>query len=236
MMSANDLSEKLLYAVKLGQPTGTLVGQLQNYSFPQLETELDSDEQKKAFWINTYNAFFQILRREHHLAKPAIFREKQVIIAGKAFSLDDVEHGILRSNRIKWGLGYLPNPFAPAMLKKLAPSKIDCRIHFALNCGARGCPPVVFYRPDSIEGQLDLATASFLEGETEIYPDRKAIHVTRLFLWFLGDFGGPHGVRRLLRSTLGVEVRGYRLVFKPYDWEERLLNFGDEDRTSTEPE
>ena len=40
----------------------------------------------------------------------------------------------------------------------MAVDVIDFRIHFALNCGAKSCPPIAFYSYDKINDQLDLAT------------------------------------------------------------------------------
>jgi hypothetical protein len=207
------------------EPVDKTLAQLEALPLASLQTALDTDTRKKAFWINTYNAFFQTLRTEQQVDKPAIYRQKLVTIAGQAFSLDHIEHGILRKNRIKLSLGYLPNLFAPTLLKKLAVQEVDYRIHFALNCGAKSCPPIAFYSPERLEQQLEIATLSFLEGETEVFPEKKEIHVTRLFQWFMGDFGGRSGIKRILKEKLKLETAGRKLVFKKYNWEEELDNF-----------
>jgi hypothetical protein len=224
-MNVNPLSEKLLLAIRMQAPTAKVVAQLEALPSASLKSNLDSDARKKAFWINIYNAFFQLLRRERGLEKPDIYRLKLINMAGYLFSLDDIEHGILRRYRLKWALGYLPNPLASTTVKEFAVKKIDYRIHFALNCGARSCPPIAFYSPDKIERQLDMATLSFLENETEVFPEKKEVHTTRLFQWFIGDFGGAGGMRRILEQNLKLDLEGMRLVFKSYDWEEELDNF-----------
>ncbi|MBI1228107.1 MAG: DUF547 domain-containing protein [Bacteroidetes bacterium] len=224
-MYINHLSENLLLQVKMQEPSDKSLAQLEALPLASLQAALDSDARKKAFWINTYNAIYQILRRDCHVRKPAIYRQKFLKIAGKSFSLDDIEHGILRRNRIKWSLGYLGNPFAPGLLKKLAVSQVDWRIHFALNCGAKSCPPIAFYSPEKLDRQLDMAVLSFLESETEVFPEKKEIHVTRLFQWFMGDFGGRGGIQRILKEKLKLETAGMKLVFREYDWEEELEKF-----------
>lgn len=203
------------------------VAQLEAITYDELQASLDTDEQKKAFWVNIYNAFFQLLRTEWHLTPPEVFRKRVIRIAGRAFSLDDIEHGILRRYRLKWGLGYLSNPFVREILKNLAVKKMDFRIHFALNCGARSCPPIAFYTSDKINQQLDLATQSFLEAETSVFSEKKEIHITRLFQWYIGDFGGRAGIRRLLEDKLQLKTKGFRLVYKNYDWTEALENFSN---------
>ena len=41
---------------------------------------------------------------------------------------------------------------------------VDQRIHFALVCGAKSCPPIKVYTPQSLEEGLDSTTAAFCEG------------------------------------------------------------------------
>jgi hypothetical protein len=224
-MTLNQISEKLLLAVKMKQSTDEWTIQLSSIHYPDLIEELKNDNKKKAFWINCYNAYYQILRNNTLVAKSEIYKGKKIEIAGGFYSLDDIEHGILRKYRYKFSLGYLPNIFAPRNIKNLAVDKIDYRIHFALNCGAASCPPIAFYSAKKINAQLDMSTLSFLEGETDIKEEEKEIHITKLFQWFRGDFGGTKGIRRILSKTLKIDTKAYKLVYKPYSWEDDLGNF-----------
>ncbi len=225
MPNSNKLSEDLLLAVKMQKSTEELSLQLEKLPISELQKDLKTDNDKKAFWINCYNAFFQILRKEKGIDKPAIYRDKLTAIAGRNWSLDEMEHGILRKYRYKLSLGYLPNIFTPSLIKKMAVEKIDYRIHFALNCGAKSCPPIAFYNADRIEQQLEMATLSFLEGETDVFPDKKEIHVSRLFQWFAGDFGGKSGTRKILEEKLKLNTNGQKIIYKEYSWEEELDNY-----------
>jgi len=225
MTKVNKLSERLLLAVKMNQATDDLLVELESLYLDDLENDLNNDDHKKAFWINLYNAAFQILRKIKKVDKSNIYTGKFIDVAAQKLSLDDIEHGILRKYRYKFSLGYLPNPFAPSLIKKLAVSKVDYRIHFALNCGAASCPPIAFYTADKIESQLTMATSSFLEGETEVKEEAKEIHISRLFQWFRGDFGGTKGIRKVLEKQLQRSTKGYRLVYTKYSWEEQLDNY-----------
>lgn len=225
--TSNYLSEQLLLNVKMEKPLNEMISEMGAIDLAQLKSDLNSDDQKKAFWINIYNAWFQILRKIKEVEKTKIYKVKLIKIAGQFFSLDDVEHGILRKYRYKFSLGYLPNYFAAKLIKQLAVSKIDYRIHFALNCGAVSCPPIAFYSADRIDAQLEMATLNFLETETDILADSKEIHITRLFQWFKGDFGGTRGIRKILEEKLKISTKGYKLVYKPYSWEESLDNYDD---------
>ena len=223
MNSLTKLSEQLLLEVKKQKNSEELQQSIALFSFDELQHQLKTDNQKKTFWINVYNAYFLILRRDKGITKPKIYKEKLITIANNTFSLDDIEHGILRKYRYKFSYGYLPNIFAPKLLKQLAVSTLDYRIHFALNCGAKSCPPIAFYKFNSIDSQLDLATQSFLESETEFESDK--VYVSSLFKWYLGDFKGKKGIRDIIKHQLNKDISKDKIVFKPYNWEEDLNNF-----------
>lgn len=145
--------------------------------------------------------------------------------ADASFSLDDIEHGILRKYRWKYSLGYLPQFLPSSRIKKLAVAEIDFRIHFALNCGAKSCPPIAFYQYERIDEQLDIAAQSFLQSETTIDSTKQEIHVTKIMQWFKGDFGGESGIKRIISKYLGTDFSLYKVKFKDYDWSEDLKNF-----------
>lgn len=221
------LGEQLLLNVKMGEPTHPLEYSLEKLAIGDLTGNLLNDNTKKAFWINIYNAYFQILSVREKKAKPEIFRRKLIIIAGRKFSLDDIEHGILRKYRWKFSLGYLPQLFPSDIIRKLAVSTIDYRIHFALNCGAKSCPPIAFYKIDTIEKQLDLATQSFLENEAIVDEEKKVVTVTKLMLWFKGDFGGEARVKKILSKYLRKDFTTYNILYQKYDWDMELNNFAE---------
>ena len=221
----NSLSEQLLLTVKKQLNTAALQDEMSAIPLPMLKSELADDDRKKAFWLNIYNAYYQILRTEKKMEKPDIYQKRSFTIAGEPFSLDDVEHGILRRFRSKYSFGYLANPFTSKLIKALAVDELDYRIHFALNCGAKSCPPIAFYKVKNINSQLDLATQSFLEGDTDFDDENQIVHTTALFQWFAGDFGGKKGVREIYKKQLGKDISDYSIKYKAYSWEDDLGNF-----------
>ncbi len=221
------LSEELLYNVKTEAPTYDLELALAKFDRQQLIGGLNSDNAIKTFWINMYNAWYQILAVREKQTRPKIFTAKLIPIAGKEFSLDDIEHGILRKYRWKYSMGYLPRFFPGKLIKQLAVSKIDYRIHFALNCGAKSCPPIAFYSYAHIDKQLDMATKSFLSSETEIDDTAKELKVTKIMDWFRGDFNGKKGIKKIIKQVLQRDVTDYTIKFKPYNWGEALHNFNE---------
>jgi hypothetical protein len=124
--------------------------------------------QKLAFWINIYNTVVIHGVIELGLEKsvkelPAFFNRVTYEIGGFRFSLNEMEHGILRGNR-RHPYGLL-KPFLrkdPRMKFTITP--LDPRIHFALVCGARSCPPIAFYEAERIDSQLQLAAESFINS------------------------------------------------------------------------
>lgn len=219
------LSERLLLNVRYEMPTDSLETALSKIKLTDLISGLSNDNARKTFWINIYNSYFQILAVREKKTKPEIFSQKLISIAEKFFSLDDIEHGILRKYRWKYSLGYLPQFFPSKIIKQLSVSKIDYRIHFALNCGAKSCPPIAFYQYDFLDKQLETATLSFLSTETEIDSIKKEVIVTKIMQWFKADFGGTKGIKSILSKYLKKDFLEYTIQFKNYDWAQELKNY-----------
>ncbi|MFK8044630.1 MAG: DUF547 domain-containing protein [Crocinitomicaceae bacterium] len=224
MLDLNLLSETILLAVKKQEDFSVLVNELAIVNLSDL-LSISNDTQKKAFWINIYNAFYQVLASNNPGVGKSIYNLKDICIAQKQFSLDDIEHGILRRGKHKYGLGYITSFFRSSLHKKLEPSTLDFRIHFALNCGANSCPPIAIYSPTRIDEQLDLSTSSFLEQETTVDKEKQEIMVSRLFLWFRYDFGQKKEVIKILNKCLNVPVKNYKIKYAQYDYRIKMKNF-----------
>jgi hypothetical protein len=219
------LSEQLLYQVKTNAPTDSLERILAQLQLQELAYGLSDDKARKTFWINIYNAYFQLLATRDHKTRPAIFTGNFITLAGTLFSLDDIEHGILRHYRNKLSQGYRAQSNPGNIIKQLAVENIDYRIHFALNCGAKSCPPIAFYKYERLDEQLDLAAASFLSSETQINDNTKTVTTSKILFFYKGDFGGDAGILKVLTKYLNQNLTGYKLKFNPYNWDAKLKNF-----------
>jgi len=170
----------------------------------KLET-LRNDEEKKAFWINIYNVLiihsvieFDIQGSVFEISN--FFERIGYTIDGLFFTLDDIEHGILRSNR--------PHPLFPFkpfsaldQRRNLIVSSFDYRIHFALFCSSSSCPPIEYYDAALIDRQLDTASKSFINrGGVEIDQDNNTLWMSLIFEWYHGDFG--NSTRETILSLL----------------------------------
>jgi len=216
------LSQQFIYAAKTGDSTTNLEKVLKNISYDVLKNSVASDEEKKAFWINIYNGYTQVLLKKNpdqYKSRNKFFKRKQIDIAGKNFSLDDIEHGILRRSKVKWSLGYFNKLFTNKTERDLRVDKLDYRIHFTLNCGAKSCPPIAFYNPENLTPQMDLATKAYLTGEAEYDKEKNKLYLSALMSWFRRDFGGKKKMKVLLKKLNLIPADSNPTIhFKKYDW------------------
>ncbi|MEO6253215.1 MAG: DUF547 domain-containing protein [Ferruginibacter sp.] len=223
------LSQDFMYAAKTNEEVATYISQLKDLSFENLITGLKNDDEKKVFWINLYNAYTNASLHkdpEQYKNRNAFFKNKNIIIAGKAFSLDKIEHGVLRRSKIKWSLGYFNKLFPTKTEKQLRVSKLDYRIHFALNCGAKSCPPIAFYNPEQLNTQLDIAALAYLTGETHYNAETNVLELPAILSWFRRDFGGRKKIVTLLKAKQILPAIVNPVIrFKKYDWTLYLDNY-----------
>ena len=192
-------------------------------------------DESLAFWINLYNALvldgiinFNVQNSvtEGHLGVLAFFRKAAYEVGGLTVSLEDIEHGILRANR---GHPYIPGPQFASNDPRLdwVISEPDVRIHFALNCASRSCPPIRAYTAEGINTQLDLAGRGFVDTNVRIDQDKSELHTSAIFNWYKIDFGGKEGVIDFIikhlpddeRRTWIQEHQGaLKLRYDPYNW------------------
>ncbi len=227
-----ELSQELLLAAKTKEPTDSLVAIVRSITGTMLTDQLKNDASKKAFWINIYNAYTQIslhANPDKYKNRGSFFGEKQIDIAGKNLSLDDVEHDLLRRSKIKWSLGHLNKFFPAAFEKQQRVDTLDYRIHFALNCGAASCPPIAFYKPEQITTQLNLATKAYLGGDAVYNEKDNEVSLPAIMGWFRGDFGGKKNMIKLLKKLKIVPVDAKpKIKFSKYNWDLFLENYKQE--------
>ncbi|XP_070564784.1 uncharacterized protein [Ptychodera flava] len=195
--------------------------------------------QKMVFFINIYNALtIHGLVECDKLPNSVLdirqfWRNTAYNISGHIFSLDDIEHGILRGNR--------PHPAAndPHFSSKdprvkFVVEPMDPRIHFALVCGAKSCPPINVYSEKNLDHALTMATRNFVEQETTVNMKFKEIELSRIFQWYRTDFGADEieAVRWTLKylcedKVYGIETMldvlllegGVRISYSDYNWQ-----------------
>ena len=111
-----------------------------------------------------------------------------------------------------------------------SPPSLDPRAHFALVCGARGCPPLQprAFTPDSLDTQLDAAARAALASPSHLRLDPASgrLEASEIFSWYAADFGGASGAFAFLRryapdaARREIDRRGLTTIAGkiPWDW------------------
>jgi len=169
-----------------------------------------------AYWVNLYNALtLRGILREYPTASIRdhtsrfggyhIWKDLLVWVDGRSLSLDDIEHTILR----KMG---------------------EPRIHLAIVCASRGCPPLRnrAYSASNLDEELDANGRRFFAQAENFRADPRArsVSLSQLFQWYGSDFGAtPAEQLRALRPLLPAsealgwaEGPGVRIGYLNYDW------------------
>ena len=223
-----DVSKNLLQNIMNKTSYEKEVNILANSSLNNLVNQLNTDSQKIAFWVNVYNSYIQIsLAKNPDLYKDrsSFFSKPQIKIAGTVLSFDDIEHGIIRKSKVKISLGYMRKWFRAKWERKLRVNTIDWRIHFALNCGAKSCPPVAIYSSENLNKELDFMTQEYLKEQTTFNKNTETANTTVLFSWFRADFGGLNAIKQILLDYKITPIKSKKINFKEYDWTLLLDNF-----------
>lgn len=185
-------------------------------------------EAARAWWINLYNALIihaviALRIRRSVWEDRGFFRRAAYRVGGLRLSADDIEHGILRGNRPHPLLRVRQFPPGDPRLRWTLP--LDPRIHFALVCASRSCPPVVIYTTDGLDAQLDAAAAAFItSGGVEVNGRQGVLYLSPIFKWYAADFGGKRGVLAFVSRYLrrdpspGLEERRIMIRYLRYDW------------------
>ena len=200
------------------------------------EGELANEDARKAFLLNVYN--IGVKHAYANVGIPRTTRERLAfyggvgyVIGGDFYSLDDIEHGLLRSDS--------PHPinifgcskyFKDDRAAKFVLSRKDPRIHFALNCGANSCPPIRAYSAEKIESQLELAAQAFVNGTVVVDKAASRVTMSKLLSWYARDFGpSARDVLEFIVARLKGDSRADlesmlaggktpRVAYSKYDW------------------
>ena len=159
-----------------------------------------SREASMAYWINAYNAFTikrilndYPLKSIQDLDGGDPWKVKWIELDGKSYSLNNIEHDILRPN---YG---------------------DARIHFAVNCAAASCPPLPnrAFTADNLDKLLETNTRAFIRN-TDYNQTSGKVAVSKIFTWYAEDFGDLKGY---LNEYLATPIAADQEIgFRDYDW------------------
>ncbi|MEH6772014.1 DUF547 domain-containing protein [Maribacter arcticus] len=227
----NELSESFLKRIIDKKDTKEIQDILANTSIKELDNSLDTNDKRLAFWLNIYNAYIQVILQKNpelYDDRGSFFKLEQIKIAGETVSFAKIEHGIIRKSQWEYGLGYIRSWFPNKFERKLRVIKPVFNVHFALNCGAKDCPPVAIYEWERLPEQLNINTKRHLDKTSEYNSETNVVKVTSLFSWFRGDFGGKGGIKKILKANEIIpSPKGVDIEYTNYDWTLDLDNFID---------
>lgn len=154
-----------------------------------------------AYWINAYNAFTIELIVNNYPIKSIqnldggkTWDVKRITIDGKKYSLNNIENDIIR------------------------PQFKDARIHFAINCAARSCPPLKdgAFWGKTLELQLDEVTKKFINNPKYQNINPSKMILSKIFDWYAVDFSDIITFINQY-STIKVNKKA-SITFNKYDW------------------
>lgn len=195
---------------------------------------------KLAFSINLYNlmikyAFAKVGVGANNATRGAFFSSVAFQLGSSrgtgsyVLTFQDFESGILRGNR---KAPYaLRRPFSnDDSCANLIMPCVDSRIHFGLNCGASGCPPVKNFTAGGVLEELRIVARAFCEDDNNVKIDGNTLYLSKILYWYNENFGGnpvqtAEAVLEFLKgSPKANELRQLidsgkmRVRYNSYDW------------------
>ena len=165
-----------------------------------------SSNKKKAFWINTYNAYtIKIILNNYPLKSirdikidgKTAWKIPFVKVGQKRYTLDQIEHKILR--------------------KKFN----DPRIHVGINCASVSCPRLwnFAFTEDNIAYSLDNLMKVFINDTTRNKISKNNVALSEIFNWFSKDFIKNGTIINYLNTYAAIKISEKASIkYLTYDW------------------
>ncbi len=162
-----------------------------------------SRNEEMAYWINAYNAFTVKLMLNHYPLESILsvnggkaWDLKFIEIKGEKYSLNNIEHDILRKNYA------------------------DPRIHFAVNCASISCPKLfnTAFFAEGLEEKLEKAAKEFINNSSKNSVTANQAQVSKLFEWYKDDFTKSGSVADYLNKYSTTKLTTDKISFKEYNW------------------
>lgn len=158
--------------------------------------------EKMAYWINVYNAFTIDLILDNYplnsirsLDQGKPWDVRRIRLGSQTYSLNQIENEILR------------------------PAFKDPRIHFAINCAARSCPPLLnqAYTAAQLDSLLTQRTRQFVNNPkyNNLSPGHASL--SKIFEWYAADFGE---IKAFLNTYADIRLEpAASISFLEYNWD-----------------
>jgi hypothetical protein len=165
-----------------------------------------SDNKKKAFWINAYNAYTLKLILENYPLKSITKISKKgksawkipfAVVGGETYTLDHIENAILRVEYF------------------------DPRIHVGVNCASGSCPKLAnfAFTEANIDAKLESLMKFFINDTTRNQLSFKKVQISSIFDWYKQDFTKEGSVVDYINKYAETPVKpNARISYLTYDW------------------
>ncbi len=157
-----------------------------------------------AYWINLYNAFtiYNILLESPvnsilDIDNGAIWTQRKAVVGDTAYTLDQIEK------------------------ERLIAAFNEPRVHFAVNCAAASCPPLLnkAWTETTVQQYYTTATSNFINDTTYNYVSMDSLAVSKVFDWYAQDFGGAGNIVDYFQQYADSTISDSAVVvYRVYDW------------------
>ncbi len=178
---------------------------LLNGNIDYLATKIPSEnwikQEKLAYFINVYNANTIKLIIDNYPTKSIKdiknpWSKNRIKIGEEDFSLEDIEHKILRKMN-------------------------EPRIHFAINCASASCPKLlnIAYKADNIETLLEKATKDFISDSDKNKISKENVQLSKIFDWYKKDFTKNGSLIDYINQYCKFKIDSdAKIYYLDYDW------------------
>lgn len=159
-----------------------------------------TENERLAYYINVYNAYTIKLILDNYPVSSIMdinngkpWDKAFIKLGSNNYSLNNIENDIIRKD--------FDEP----------------RIHFAVNCAATSCPPLLndaFY-PDKLDAQLERQTVAFVNNSAYNSLTPSKVKLSKIFDWYGSDF---NELKEYLKKYAKIDVSNSEIVFNEYDW------------------
>lgn len=185
------------------------VAELDAYLSKISSTDIPADSNEAlAFWINAYNAYTvklvisnwpisSIKDVSAKVGSSTPWDYSFANVAGETYTLNHIEHEIIRKQFI------------------------EPRIHFAVNCAAKSCPPLLnrAYVGSKVKQQLAMQAKTFINNETNNTLSADAVTLSKIFEWFNADFVKNQSLIAFINKYSDVKVsESATVTYYDYSW------------------
>ena len=164
-----------------------------------------SKKNQLAFYINAYNAWILHEALGKYPTKSVkdllftFFTSPRIKVAGEQMSFNHLEKDIIRP---KFG---------------------EPRVHVALNCASRSCPPLnqEAFQADKLDTQLEKLATAFVNSEKGVTysKENNSAALSAIFDWYKDDFKGEGGPIAFINKRRSSPLpNDAKITYQKYDW------------------